>query len=66
MSGIPKDWNKIEGQKFGEKGTALWMMNGITSYYQNVNKQADDTKKMDSILNGSIKEKVNEALLMIS
>lgn len=54
------------GQEFGEKGTALWMMNGITSYYQNVNKQADDTKKMDSILNGSIKEKVNEALLMIS
>lgn len=58
-------WNSIQsgvGQEYGEKGTALWVMNGITSYYQNAAVYKDEERKFDSIMNGVVKNNVQKAL----
>lgn len=49
------------GQDFGERGTGLWVMNGITSYYQNNANWRNDEVKFDSILHGYTSKKVLEA-----
>ncbi len=41
------------GQEYGNKRTGLWLINGITSYYQNKVKYKNDETKFDSILNGN-------------
>ena len=56
------------GQEFGEKGTGLWLINGITTYHQNEANYRDNTMKMDSLLQGTAKNRLQEAysLLMAS
>jgi phage/plasmid-like protein (TIGR03299 family) len=49
------------GQEFGEKGTGLWLINGITSYYQNEANFKDETYKFDSITDGFVNKKVQKA-----
>lgn len=49
------------GQDYGERGTGLWVMNGITSYYQNNATWRNDEIKFDSILHGYTSQKVLEA-----
>lgn len=52
------------GQDNQEKGTAMWLMNGITSFYQNGQNDRNQEVKFDSIMNGNIYNKVNKALEM--
>jgi hypothetical protein len=49
------------GQELGEKGTGLWLINGITSYYQNEANFKDETYKFDSITDGFVNKKVQKA-----
>lgn len=49
------------GQDYGERGTGLWLMNGISSYYQNNANWRNDEVKFDSILHGYTSKKVLEA-----
>lgn len=54
------------GQEIGERGTGLWAINGITSYFQNEANFKDDEIKMDSIINGNVAKKVQKAYDLIS
>lgn len=54
------------GQEYGERGTALWVLNGISSYYQNNVNFKSEEKKMESILNGTAKEKLETALVEVT
>jgi hypothetical protein len=49
------------GQEGQEKGTAMWLMNGLTSYFQNEASERSNEIKFDSILDGNIYNKVNTA-----
>lgn len=53
------------GQDYGERGTGLWVMNGITSYYQNNATWRNDEIKFDSILHGYTSKKVLDACLAV-
>ena len=49
------------GQEYGERGTGLWVVNGITSYYQNNAEFRNEEVKLDSILTGNVSRKVMAA-----
>lgn len=49
------------GQDILESGNGLWVINGITSFYQNEAKFKNDEVKLDSVLDGNIYKKVNKA-----
>ena len=46
------------GQEKLVGGNGLWLVNGLTTYYQNYAKFADNDKKMSSILDGNVQQKV--------
>lgn len=46
------------GQKELESGTAMWLMNGLTTHYQNHTAYSDTEKKFDSILEGTIQKEL--------
>ena len=49
------------GQDLGETGTGLWLINGLTSYYQNEVNYKNDEYKFDSIQQGQASRKVQMA-----
>ena len=49
------------GQDILESGNALWAINGITSYYQNVANYKNNEVKFDSLSNGHVYKKMNKA-----
>ena len=49
------------GQDLLESGTALWALNGLTTYYQNNANYKDAETKFDSIMDGNVYNKVNKA-----
>lgn len=49
------------GQEGQERGTAMWLLNGLTSYYQNEATERSEEIKFDSILDGNIYKKVQKA-----
>ena len=53
------------GQEYGERGTALWLINGITSFYQNNASFRNEEVKFDSILNGYTSKKVLKAVASV-
>lgn len=53
------------GQDYGERGTGLWLVNGITSYYQNNATWRNDEVKFDSILHGYTSKKVLDACMAV-
>lgn len=54
------------GQEFGERGTGLWLINGLTSYYQNEAKYRNNEMKFDSIQNGTVKMKIQKAYNLVT
>ena len=48
------------GQEGQERGTAMWLMNGMTSYFQNEAPERSEEIKFDSILDGNIYKKVQK------
>lgn len=53
------------GQDYQERGTAQWALNGITSFYQNVQNFKDNETKFESIFDGSVGKKVQKAYDMM-
>ena len=49
------------GQDYGERGTGLWLVNGITTFYQNSAEFRNEEVKFDSILHGYTAKKVLDA-----
>jgi phage/plasmid-like protein (TIGR03299 family) len=48
------------GQEGQERGTAMWLMNGMTSYFQNEATERSEEIKFDSIMDGNIYKKVQK------
>ena len=53
------------GQDIMDRGSALWAINGLTTYYQNEANYSSDELKFDSIMNGNVYKKVQKAYDMI-
>ena len=53
------------GQKMGVKGSGLWLINGITTYFQNVANYKNDQTKFDSIQNGPAARTLQRAYQMV-
>lgn len=53
------------GQEGQDRGTAQWALNGITSFYQNVQNYKDNETKFESIIDGNINKKVQKAYDMM-
>ena len=53
------------GQNSEDKGSALWLINGITSYYQNYATYKSCETKFDSIQNGTASRKLQEAYNLV-
>lgn len=49
------------GQDMGEKGTGLWLVNGITTYLQNKANYRNEEMKFDSLMDGKGKMKLQKA-----
>lgn len=54
------------GQELLESGTALWALNGLTTYYQNNANYKDAETKFDSIVDGNVYNKVNKAYSLLT
>lgn len=50
------------GQDMGERGTAMWVYNGLTSYYQNYAEYRDDEVKFNALMGGRVHQKIFNAL----
>lgn len=48
------------GQEYGERGTALWALNGLTTYYQNEKNFRDDEQKFMNIMQGTAAARVQK------
>ena len=48
------------GQEGQERGTAMWLMNGMTSYFQNEPTERSEEIKFDSMMDGNIYKKVQK------
>lgn len=49
------------GQDSEDKGSALWLINGITSYYQNYANYKSEETKFDNIQSGTVSKKLQRA-----
>lgn len=49
------------------RGTGLWLYNGLTCYFQNVNNYRNDEQKLENLVgaNGTASKKVNKAIELI-
>jgi phage/plasmid-like protein (TIGR03299 family) len=54
------------GQNSDDKGSAMWLINGITSYFQNYATYKSDETKFENIQNGSASRKLQMAYDLIS
>ena len=54
------------GQDVGERGTALWALNGITTYYQNEANFRDEQKKFENIMNGTASNRLQRAYELLT
>lgn len=54
------------GQEFLESGNGLWLINGITSYYQNNANYKNDEVKFISIMDGNVSKKVQKAYELVA
>jgi hypothetical protein len=54
------------GQDILESGTALWAINGITTYYQNEANYKNCEVMFDNVMDGNVYKKVNKAYDMLT
>jgi phage/plasmid-like protein (TIGR03299 family) len=63
--GMKESMDNGVGQDILEKGTALWAINGITSFYQNEANFKNKEVKFDNIMCGNVYKKVQKAYDML-
>lgn len=49
------------GQNSDDRGSAMWLINGITSYFQNYANYKSEETKFDNIQSGSVSKKLHKA-----
>ena len=60
FNAVKQAMEKGVGQDFGERGTAMWALNGLTTYYQNEANFRDDEQKFLNIMQGTAANKVQK------
>lgn len=60
FNAVKEAMEKGVGQEYGERGTAMWAINGLTTYYQNVKNFRDDEAKFTNIMQGTTALKVQK------
>jgi hypothetical protein len=63
--GIKECMESGVGQDILDKGNALWVVNGITSYYQNQANFKNNEVMFDNLMDGNVYKKVNKAYNML-
>lgn len=53
------------GQEYCETGTGMWLINGLTTYYQNEANYKSDEYKFDSIMQGQAARKLQKAYELV-
>jgi phage/plasmid-like protein (TIGR03299 family) len=53
------------GQSGQERGTGMWAINGLTTYFQNAASFKSEESKFDALIDGSVYDKVNKAYDLI-
>jgi phage/plasmid-like protein (TIGR03299 family) len=53
------------GQDIQERGTALWALNGLTTYFQNAASFSNEETKFDSLMQGNAYNKIQKAQEML-
>ena len=53
------------GQELGERGTAMWAINGLTTYFQNERNYSSDELKFNNIMKGTAAMKLQKAYDMM-
>lgn len=53
------------GQEYGERGTAMWAINGLTTYFQNDKNYTSEELKFNSVMNGHAAGKLQLAYDML-
>lgn len=66
MERMPATIDSGVGQDYGERGTGLWVLNGITSFYQNNVLFRSEERKFDSITSGVAFKNVQKAYQLIT
>lgn len=54
------------GQGVGERGSAMWFLNGITTFNQNACKFKDNEYKLDSLLAGNAQKRLQKAYDLVA
>lgn len=54
------------GQEVGMKGTGMWLINGLTTFYQNEYDFKTEEQKFDSIMSGYASKKVQQAYELVT
>ena len=50
------------GQDMLEKGTGLWVVNGLTTFYQNNTEWKNNERKFNAIVDGSVQQKLQKTV----
>ena len=53
------------GQDSNDKGSAMWLINGVTTYFQNYANYKSEETKFDNIQNGSASKKLQKAYELV-
>lgn len=53
------------GQEYCVRGTGMWFLNGLTTFYQNEAKFKSEEHKFDSIMQGTVAKKVQSAYNLV-
>ena len=58
---VKKAMHEGIGQDYGERGTGMWVINGLTTYYQNEKNYSSEELKFNNLMTGTAAMKVQKA-----
>lgn len=58
---VKKAMHEGVGQDYGERGTGMWVINGLTTYYQNEKNYSSEELKFNNLMTGTAAMKVQKA-----
>ncbi len=58
---VKKAMHEGIGQELGERGTGMWVINGLTTYYQNEKNYSSEELKFNNLMTGTAAMKVQKA-----
>ena len=63
---VKETLEKGVGQEYGVRGTGMWFINGLTTYFQNAKKFRNEEQEFDSIMQGLSAQRLQTAYNMVT